>query len=130
MLFKLLTAVLAVALIAENVYILTHRHPANRFKYMDSHDGVVAFDTTAGQLCKTLRTRSTAEIELAEAESAKKPAPCPPPPTPSSDPFFDEIDRAIRSKRCVGNGEDVTQKSDVDSAIEFVTRLPACADIR
>lgn len=128
MLSKLLIVVLAVLLAAESVYVLTHRHAANRFKPVEGYDGVVAFDTAMGQLCKTMRTKSAAQIEQSEAEAAKKP--CPPLPAPSGDPILDEIDRASRSKRCGGNGEDVAQKSDANSTAKFVAMLPACADIR
>jgi hypothetical protein len=114
----------------ESFYILKLRHPTNRFKPVDSYDGLVAFDTATGQLCKTLRTRSAAEIEKSDAEAAKKSAPCPPLPAPSGDPVLDELNRAGISKRCGGNGEDVAQKSDDDSTLEFVANLPACADIR
>jgi hypothetical protein len=54
----------------------------------------------------------------------------PPPPAVSGDPFLDEMKRAIVSKKCGGNAEDVIQESDDNSSIEFVANLPACADIR
>jgi hypothetical protein len=128
--FKLLTLALAVLLVGESLFMLMHRHPSNRFKPVEAYDGLVAFDTGTGQLCKTLRTKSAVEIEQSEAEAAKKPAPCPPLPGPSGDPVLDEINRAGISKRCGGNGEDVARKSDADSTLEFVAKLPACADIR
>jgi hypothetical protein len=59
-----------------------------------------------------------------------KSAPCPPLRATSGNPALDEINRAGISKRCGGNGEDVIQKSDADSALEFVAGLPVCADIR
>ena len=127
---KLLTIFLALLLMVESFYILKLRHPTNRFKPVDSYDGLVAFDTTTGQLCKTLRTRFAVDIEKSDAEAAKKPAPCPPLPAPSGDPVLDEINRAGISKKCGGSGEDVAQKSDAGSALEFVANLPACADIR
>jgi hypothetical protein len=130
MVLKLLTTFLALLLAAESLFILMHRHPTNRFKAVENYDGIVAFDTATGQLCKTLRTKSAAEIEQSEAEAAKKPAPCPPLPAPSGDPFLDEINRVGISKKCGGNGENVAQKSDNDSTLEFVAKLPACADIR
>ena len=58
MLLKSLFAVLALLLAAESLFILMHRHPANRFKPVEGYDGVVAFDTATGQLCKTLRTKA------------------------------------------------------------------------
>jgi hypothetical protein len=132
MLLKLLTVGLALLLAAESLYILSHRHPINRFKPVDGYDGLVAFDTATGQLCKTLRTKSAAEIEQLEGEAANEVAPCPPLPAPSGDKVRDALDRGSISKRCGGTGEDedVAQKSDADSTLEFAAKLPACADIR
>jgi hypothetical protein len=127
---KLLTVFLALLLTVESFYILKLRHPTNRFRPVDSYDGLVAFDTVTGQLCKTLRTKSAAEIEKSDAEAVKKSGPCPPLPAPTGDPYLDEINRIGISKRCGGGGEDVAQKSDGDSALEFIAKLPACADIR
>ena len=127
---KLLTIFLALLVTVESFYVLKLRHPTNRFKPVGSYDGLVAFDTATGQLCKTLRTKTAAEIEKLDAEAAKKPAPCPPLPTPSGDPVLDEINRSGISKKCSGRGEDVSQKSDTDSALEFVAGLPVCADLR
>ncbi len=129
--FKLLTAVLALLLAAESLYILKHRNPTNnRFRPVESYDGIVAFDTATGQLCKTLRTKSAAEIERSAVEAAKQPAPCPPLPTPSGDSVLDDIHRWGRSKSCGGNGEVEAEESNSESTIEFVAKLPACADIR
>jgi hypothetical protein len=131
MLFKVLNVILVILLTAESGYILMHRHPSDRFKVVRDYDyGIVAFDSATGRLCKTLRTKSAAEIEHSDAVAAKKTAPCPPLPAPSGDPFLDELNRASRSKRCGGNGEDSAQKSNADSALEFVAGLPACADIQ
>jgi len=131
MLFKVLTVILMILLAAETGYVLTYRHPSDRFNVVRDYDyGIVAFDSATGRLCKTLRTKSAAEIDKADKEAAKKSAPCPPLPAPSGDPFLDEINRVGISKRCGGNGEDVAQKSDDDSTLEFVASLPACADIR
>lgn len=127
---KLLTVFLALLPTVESFYILKLRHPTNRFKRVDSYDGLVAFDTATGQLCKTLRTKSAAEIEKSDAEAAKMSAPCSLLPALSGDPVLDEINRAAISKKCGGNGEDVAQKSDDESTLEFVANLPACADIR
>jgi hypothetical protein len=130
MVLKLLTIFLALLVTVESLYILKLRHPTNRFKPVDSYDGLVAFDTGTGQLCKTLRTKTAAEIEKLDAEAVKKPAPCPPLPASSGDPVLDEINRVGITKRCGGSGEDVAQKSDDDSTLEFVANLPACADIQ
>jgi hypothetical protein len=126
---KLLTVCLALLLMVGSFYILKLRHPTNRFKPVDSYDGLVAFDMATGQLCKTLRTKTAAEIEKLDAEAAKKSVPSPPLPAPSGDPVLDEINRVGISKRCGGNGENVDQKSE-DTAIKFIAQLPACADIR
>ncbi len=131
MLFKLLTTFLALMLVAESVYILMHRLPANnRFRPVEGYEGIAAFDTATGELCKTIRTKFAVETEQSEAVAAQKLAPCPPPPKPSGDPVSDEIIRATISKRCGGNGQEVTRKSEADSTLEFVSDLPACADIR
>jgi hypothetical protein len=127
---KLLTIFFAFLLAVESFYILKLRHPANRFKPVDSYDGLVAFDTATGQLCKTLRTKSAAEIAKLDTEASKKPAPCPPLPASTGDPYLDEINRIGISKGCGGNGEDIAQKSEGESALEFVANLPACVDIR
>jgi hypothetical protein len=131
MLFKVLTVILLILLTAETGYVLMHRHPSDRFKVVRDYGyGIVAFDSATGRLCKTLRTKSTAEIEHSDAVAAKKAVPCPPLPAPSGDPVIDEINRAGISKKCGGTGEDVVQKSDDDSTLEFVASLPACADIQ
>ncbi len=54
MLFKTLTCILALLVVAEGGYIFLHRHPINRFKSVDE-DGYVAFDSATGQLCRTFR---------------------------------------------------------------------------
>jgi hypothetical protein len=95
---------------------------------LESYDGIVAFDTATGQLCKTLRTRSAAEIEHSGVEAATKTLPCPLLPQPSGDSVLDKIKRFGVSKTCGGSGE-VARESDDESMIEFVAKLPACADI-
>lgn len=124
---KLLTAMLIFCLAVESVYLLKHRHPTNsRFRPLEGYDGIVAFDTATGQLCKTLRTRSAAEIEHSGVEAATKTLPC---PQPSGDSVLDKINRFGVSKACGGSGE-LARESDDESMIEFVVKLPACADIR
>src|ERR1700730_446981 len=120
MLFKLLTAVLALLLATESLFILMHRHPTNRFKPVEGYDGVVAFDTATGQLCKTLWTKSAAEIGQSAAEAVKKPVPCAPLPPPSGDSVIDKIERYGISKECGGSREVVARESDADSTLEFV----------
>lgn len=60
MLFKLLTVLLVLLLAAESLFMLMNL--ANRLKPVDGRKCVVAFDTETGQLYKTLRTKSAAEI--------------------------------------------------------------------
>ena len=128
---KVLTVILLILLAAETGYVLMHRHPSDRFKVVRDYDyGIVAFDSATGRLCKTLQTKSAAEIEKSDAEAAKKPAPYPPLPAPSGDPVLDEMKRSFISKKCGGKGEDVAQESDASSSLEFVVSLPACAEIR
>jgi hypothetical protein len=131
MLFKILTVGLAILLVAETGYVLAHRYPIDRFKVVKDYDyGFVAFDSATGRLCKTLRTKSAAEIKKSNAETAKKSIPCPPLPALSGDPFLDEINRIGISKQCGGSNEDKATKSTDDSMLEVVAGLPACVDIR
>ena len=131
MLFRVLSVVLLFALAAESAFILSRRQPANRFKPIDAYDGLVAFDTATGQLCKTLRTKSAAQIEQEEraAKAAKETEPCPPPRAHSTDPILDAIESAGTSKRCGGDGEDIAENSGSGSNMEFVAGLPTCASI-
>jgi hypothetical protein len=131
MLFKILTVILLILLAAETWYVLTHRHPSDRFKVLNDYEyGIVAFDSATGRLCKTLQTKSAAEIEKLDAEAATKSAPCPPLPAPSGDPAIDEMKRSVISKKCGGNGEDVAQESNDNWSIKFVANLHACAELR
>lgn len=56
MLLKILTAVLAVLLIAESAYMLTHRRPVHRFQFTtaETWGEFVAFDTVTGRICRTI----------------------------------------------------------------------------
>ena len=120
---KLLTAMLIFCLAVESVYLLKHRHPTNsRFRPLEGYDGIVAFDTATGQLCKTLRTRSAAEIEHSGVEPATKTLPCPLLPQPSGDSVLDKINRFGISKTC--GGAKPARESDDESMIEFVVKLP------
>jgi len=130
MLFKLLTVSLSILLTAETLFILMHRHPTNRFKPVEGYEGVVAFDTATGQLCKTLRTVSVTEIQRSAPDEAQKSAPCPPLSPPSGDSILDEIRQAGVSKSCRGQGQSLRQESEADSTLEFVVKLPTCASIQ
>ena len=85
MLLKSLIAVLALLLAAESLFIAVHHRPANRFKPVEGYDGVVAFDTATGQLCKTLRTEP--------AVTSQRPTGSwiPSLVQPSGDPVIDEM---------------------------------------
>jgi hypothetical protein len=63
MYFKLLSILLAVLLVVESAFLYLHRPAPNRFRAVDGYGGLVAFDTATGQLCKTLKMKSAAEIE-------------------------------------------------------------------
>jgi hypothetical protein len=111
--WKLLAVALALALISESVYILIRRHPTNRFRPIEEFGyGVVALDTGTGQLCKTLRT----EPLLASQHPASLSNPIP--EQTSSDPIINEINRTSK------------EEADDNATLEFVSKLPACADIR
>ena|ERR1019366_8550635 len=125
---KVAVGVLVLLLAAESSYIVIHRHSISRFKQFGDDD-LIAFDTATGQICKTLRTKSVAQIERSETDTVSKRAPCPPLPSPSGDPVLDEINRLARSRRCGGNREDASQKLEANSTLEFIANLPACADI-
>ena len=45
--------VLFVALNGQTLYILSYRHPTNRFLHVRGYDGFVALDTFSGRLCAT-----------------------------------------------------------------------------
>ncbi len=129
MLPKLAIAVLALSLVAETSFMLTHRRSPNRFKPVEGYDGFVAFDTGTGQLCKTLRARSETEMAKSNGHTANKVTPCSTPSASSGDPILNEIDRLGISKSCGGSGAE-HQLTDADSIVKFVAKLPACADIR
>ncbi|SRR5260221_7240883 len=112
MLFKTLPCVLALVAVGEGGYILLHRHSVNRFKRADDY-GYAAFDTATGQLCRTYRVISSPRI-VPTAPSSDRPF-----GSRSEDPILD----AIRSAPAT------TQASE-DPQVEFVRRLPSCADIR
>src|SRR5690349_14514275 len=84
---------LLILLPVESTYILLHWSPAGRFKPVEGYEGIVAFDSATGQLCKTLRTKSAAEIESADSKPPTAAEPCPPLPASSGDPVIDEIGR-------------------------------------
>ena len=111
MLFRTLTSILALVVVAEGAYIFLHRHPINRFKPMDD-DGYVAFDTASGQLCRTYQPNL-------KSQAAKSPAPVNSVPSKSGDPILDAIIDTPSSSSAEG-----------DAQLDFVRRLPACVDVR
>jgi hypothetical protein len=112
MLFKTLTCVLAVIAVGEGGYILLHPHSVNRFKRVDDY-GYAAFDTATGQLCRTYLVISSPKI-MPDAPSSDRPS-----GSRSADPILD----AIRSAP-------VNTQTGEDPQVEFIRRLPSCADIR
>jgi hypothetical protein len=127
---KFFTGCLAAVLVVESAYIVLHRQTANRFKPVEGYEGIVAFDTATGQLCKTLRTKSPAEIESSDPKAPIPTPPCPPLPTPSGDPVLDEIGRLGISKGCGGDGEESWEKASSDATLQFIANLPGCMNIR
>jgi hypothetical protein len=129
MIFKIFTAILVLLVAGETLFFVMNRRSPNRFKPVEGYDGLVAFDTATGQLCKTLRSKSASQIER-EAKVAKteeEREPCTLPPVHSGDPVLDAMESASRSKRCGGDG--VSQKSDLDASRVFIAGLPYCANI-
>jgi len=112
MLFKALTCVLALLVLAEGGYILLHRQPINRFKLMDD-DGYVAFDTVSGQLCKTFRSNSV--------PNGVKTSPLSDHSTGSSsgDLILDSVRNGAMNTR-----------AERGTGVEFILKLPPCRDIR
>src|SRR4029077_14805383 len=111
-LFKTLTCILAVTVIAEGGYIFWHRYPNNRFKLIDD-DGYVAFDTASGQLCRTFHPRSAPNRVESAPSSDRSPA------GSSGDVVLDFIQNGATRIR-----------EDQDAKVKFLLGLPACGDIR
>jgi hypothetical protein len=112
MLFKALTCILALVVVAEGGYIFLHRQNINRFKPVDT-DGYMAFDTASGQLCRTFQAKP------APRKVQSSPSPARPSELHSGDPILDTIQ----------NGAD-SAPTGKDTEVEFIRGLPACADIR
>jgi hypothetical protein len=112
MLFKTLTCILVLVVVAEGGYIFLHRRPINRFKPVED-DGYAAFDTATGQLCKTFRARPSPKgVQYSPSASQT-------PETRSGDLILDMIQ----------NGPSNAQGGE-KARIEFIRGLPTCADIR
>lgn len=112
MVFKTLTCILALVVIAESGYIFLRRHPVNRFKPMDDY-GYTAFDTASGQLCRTFRSKpAPTKVQLS--------------PSPDRSPELHSGDAILDAMR---NGSD-NAPGEKDAEVEFIRGLPACADIR
>jgi hypothetical protein len=71
MLFKVLTVILAVLLIAETGYVLMHRGTIQRFQPVGGYQGFMALDTGNGRLCSTLPEKNSPSVwkERAEGET-------------------------------------------------------------
>jgi hypothetical protein len=127
MILKILTSILALAVVAEGGYILLHRNAVNRFKAVDE-DGDLAFDSATGQLCRTIRP----------APLPKKMQLAPIKPAPSSfdskesNPKLDPILSAIRGGLTEAEFEKKVQEekdANAEAQAEFIRGLPACVDI-
>jgi hypothetical protein len=107
MVFKSLTLLLALLLMAESAYILLlHRRVSNRFKIQDieGYELFVAFDTATGQLCKTARLRTAEEMKR---DADKQPS------------FLDRL--ALK---------DAAKDAASDMTLQAIANLPTCVDIR
>ena len=127
MILKILTSILALAVVVEGGYILLHRNAVNRFKPLDE-DGYLAFESATGQLCRTFRLGSR----------PKKIQPAPIKPAPSSfdlkkpNPEVDPILNAIRGGLTEAEFEKKVQEekdANAEAQAEFIHGLPACVDI-
>jgi hypothetical protein len=65
MLFKILTCVLVVLLVAETAYILAHRSGSKRFR-MTEENAAIVLDTATGLLCKAFETKPVESTDTAE----------------------------------------------------------------
>jgi len=126
MILKILTSILALAVVAEGGYILLHRNAINRFKPVDE-EGYLAFDSATGQLCRTFRPGSR----------PKKIQPAPIKPAPSSldskkSGPDDRILTAIRGGLTEAEFEKQIQEekdANAEAHAEFIRGVPACVDI-
>lgn len=122
MLFRALTCVLTLAVVAEGGYILLRRHPINRFKAVDA-DGYVASDTATGQLCKTIRMQSSSK-SLQYSPSADH-APERYVGNAAEDKTSKGYDRLLDAIRNSPSNTDAAE----DYRLEVLRGLPVCADL-
>ena len=62
MVLEVVIGLLIVLLALESSYILIHHRPVSRFKTV-GEDGLVAFDTATGQLCRTFPAKTTSRYQ-------------------------------------------------------------------
>jgi hypothetical protein len=123
MLWKLLVGVLAAAVLAESAFIIFGRHPINRFRAVDE-DGYLAFDTATGQLCRTIRIKSTSKGVQSSPTVDRAPEPHLAKPNEDKNlKGWDRIAEAIQSSPSNTEAEEKYR-------VELIRGLPACADIR
>ena len=123
MVFKALTCILALVVVAEAGYIFLHRHPINRFKPVDDN-GYAAFDTATGQLCRTIRMKST--LKGVQYSPSSDHAPESHFGNPTEDKTSTVHDRILDAIR---NSPSNTAEAE-NFRVELVRDLPACSDIR
>jgi hypothetical protein len=128
MLFKAISCILALVVVAEGSYILLHRHPINRFRTVDE-DAYLAFDSATGQLCRTFRPgtppKKTGPVPIRPAASSYD--------SMESDPKVDRILSAIRGGLTEAEFDKKVQEernADAEAQAKFIRSVPACADIR
>ncbi len=123
MVFKTLTCILAFVVVAEAGYIFLHRHPINRFKSVDDN-GYAAFDTATGQLCRTIRVKSTLKgVQYSPSFDHAPESHLGNPTEGKTSTVHDRILDAIR------NSPSNTAEAE-NLRVELVRDLPACSDIR
>jgi hypothetical protein len=126
--FKLATIALTVLLGTETFVMVMSRRTANRFRPVENYDGLVAFDTASGRLCKTIVTKSAAEIaQQAKEQQAKADA--------SREQAEREREKAARTHSAIDDiaaaiDEQIGASSRDASVEEFIATLPACKTIR
>lgn len=127
---------LAIVVIIEGMYIWQRGHRApGRFKSVNEWggwDGLLAFDTATGQLCRRARWKPSPTKNAPETHPVKEPLP---------EYCFDpnsKMNPVIKAVRCDGTytKEAARAKEAEEAAVryereaEFVRSLPACVDIR
>jgi hypothetical protein len=123
MLWKTLVGVLATVALAEGALIVFGRHSINRFRAVDV-DGYMAFDSATGQLCRTIRMKSTSKgVQYSPSADHAPESHLGNPTEDKTSKRYDRILDAIR------NSPSNTEAAE-NYRVELIRDLPACADIR